>query len=248
MHPHLEDYRAGSHTEFKTTHKTGVLSPPITDYLSTRQGSSSTKKIRAVCASCNNGWMNRLEGHVRPILLPLIEGRGAWLDVAQQATLARWIAMKTMVSEHAHLNDDVTPLADRIALRESGTVPSYYRVQIAKHDDWTWASSFYRHSATLSRGPTPETGGTRKNIQVVSFGIGALFVNVLASRAIDPDELFVHDASLFPRIFPEQTEVLDWPPDRGITADEMNLIATSLETMLKQRPGIKWRPMPDGTG
>jgi hypothetical protein len=59
-----------------------------------RPGPVITKKIRAVCGDCNNGWMSRLETAVKPIILPMIRGDACTLDTEAQALLARWITMK----------------------------------------------------------------------------------------------------------------------------------------------------------
>ena len=49
-----------------------------------------------ICASCNNGWMSRLEETARPLLVDLIDNKRAqWeLSVQESALLARW-AVKT---------------------------------------------------------------------------------------------------------------------------------------------------------
>lgn len=52
--------------------------------------------FKSICSSCNNGWMSRLEADVKPLLLPLIEGRrsAGSLAEAEITLLARW-AFKT---------------------------------------------------------------------------------------------------------------------------------------------------------
>src|SRR3989337_3115102 len=62
-----------------------------------RPGAVHTIKIRAVCETCNNGWMNCLEQDVRPFLTPLIEATPVALDYEQMAVIARWIALKCIV-------------------------------------------------------------------------------------------------------------------------------------------------------
>ena len=58
-----------------------------------------TLKIRCVCKHCNNDWMSRLEGRVRPYLQPLLLGQSATLDSEGQTTIAVWAVKTAMVLE-----------------------------------------------------------------------------------------------------------------------------------------------------
>jgi len=51
-------------------------------------------KVKRVCAQCNNGWMNEIEGRARPFLSSLIQGHGRTLYREGQQRLATW-AVKT---------------------------------------------------------------------------------------------------------------------------------------------------------
>ena len=79
----------------------------------TRQGSTFTKKVRVVCATCNNTWMSALEEEAKTILLPLITSQEIILNVDQQRLLAEWLVMKTMFAEHNVPDDAIIPFADR---------------------------------------------------------------------------------------------------------------------------------------
>jgi hypothetical protein len=61
-------------------------------------------RVRAVCASCNNGWMSRLEGAVQPILKPILLGESPTVSGADRKTLARW-AVKTGIVMNAWHGD-----------------------------------------------------------------------------------------------------------------------------------------------
>jgi hypothetical protein len=43
-------------------------------------------KLRAVCGTCNSGWMSDLEAAVRPLIEPMIWGYNASLTTGQQIT------------------------------------------------------------------------------------------------------------------------------------------------------------------
>lgn len=56
--------------------------------------------VNAVCARCNNGWMSQLEERARPMLLPMLQGRGRELHREGQRTLASWALKTSMMFEH----------------------------------------------------------------------------------------------------------------------------------------------------
>jgi len=47
--------------------------------------------VKDVCASCNNGWMSRLEGIAGRVLTPLILGQSGVIAIEDQATIAMWV-------------------------------------------------------------------------------------------------------------------------------------------------------------
>lgn len=76
-----------------------VWHPVITQ---TRDSSLLNLRTRAVCESCNTGWMSRLEQQAKPLLIALEEaakGGGKPLNFARSEalTLARW-ALKTAIT------------------------------------------------------------------------------------------------------------------------------------------------------
>ena len=68
---------------------TEVASGRIVDF---RQHAVSAFVAGTVCGLCNNGWMSRLEGDAKPVLIPLIEDphRLEELDLVQRTLIARW--------------------------------------------------------------------------------------------------------------------------------------------------------------
>lgn len=47
--------------------------------------------VKDVCASCNNGWMSRLEDVAQRVLPPLIRGESGSIAVEDQAAIAAWV-------------------------------------------------------------------------------------------------------------------------------------------------------------
>jgi len=65
-------------------------------------------KLRKICEACNNGWMSRLEGRVKPLITGLIKKERSIrsLDDDERQTIARWagktaiIESRTVPAEH----------------------------------------------------------------------------------------------------------------------------------------------------
>jgi len=171
------------------------------------QGNVQTITIRAVCTGCNNGWMSKLEGAARPALTSLVLGQAVTLQAEQVAAVARWIALKCMVAEHASPGKALTPREDREALRASLTIPSYYRIYLAPYHGES-VVAYQRHSLLISLAPklaSPLSAEVTKNVQTVSFFMGRVFVHVNAARIENFDlESRVQITPFYPaaRIFP----------------------------------------------
>lgn len=99
-----------------------------------------------VCASCNNGWMNRLEIATRPYLYPLIRGESELrqLNQKQMHELACWY-LKTSVALSNSIGNDrfIMPQAHCMELysHEGTKLPSGVAVFAApaKRSDFVWS-------------------------------------------------------------------------------------------------------------
>lgn len=56
-------------------------------------------RIKAVCHTCNNGWMSNIEGENKPHMLAMMNDKPTVLTPEQQKLLARWAILKAMVIE-----------------------------------------------------------------------------------------------------------------------------------------------------
>jgi hypothetical protein len=202
-----------------------------------RQGGVHTIKIRAVCDHCNNGWMNRLEKEARPFLTPLIEEKPIVLDFEQQAIIARWVALKCMVAEHASPNNAVTPREDREAFKSDGTIPSYFRIYVANHN--LHSTGYLRRSNCIAfspEGPSPPLAGTPNNIQTISFLLGSVLIHLNAARI---DNFALEDRVLIPqvwnvcRVWPIQHFEVVWPHRPLLDGDGIELVADCLGSYVR---------------
>lgn len=209
-----------------------------------RQGDLRTVRIRAVCKNCNETWMSRLETAARPLLSPMALGQQVNLDTAAQEIVARWIALKIMVSEHSRGDMSLTTQEDRTLFKDEGLIPSYYRIYITSHMT-SQSTGFYRHSVTLtlsSEGLNPPLRGAVKNVQTISMMVGKIFVHHVADRVRD---FTFEERVIFPqlynsaRLWPAQQAEMSWPRRPLLDGDGANFIALGLERYLSASK-INW--------
>jgi hypothetical protein len=201
----------------------------------TRQGHLTTKKLRVVCQICNNSWMSELEGEVKPILIKVLGRETIELYAKEQEILARWIAMKAIIGEHSEKETHITPSEDRRLLRLEKRIPEYFAIYIGVHNTNS-DSAWLRISQTIAlspEGPSPPLGRLKRNMQSIAFICGSLFVFVFAVRedSIEPTK-FLQLKKLI-RIFPNQSEVVKWPPTDTLNRIDMGRIAWALDEMKK---------------
>lgn len=236
MHPLLEGDPKGKynrHTITRFPDGREEMSGP-----SSKPGNAFNIQVRAVCQPCNNGWMNRREGEVRPFLEKMITGAPVTITEADTETLAKWCAQKFIVMEHAHLGTSLTPKSDRVALRERGAIPPYFRIYVGNHCSAS-RSGATRQSHTLAlppKMPLPPLDGTERNIQTISILMGRLFVHLNAAR-IDGFEIesiyWISRVWNECRIWPNANAALTWPHRPLIDNDGLSMIGNTLETIIQ---------------
>ena len=213
-----------------------------------RPGSVKTKRIRVVCATCNNGWMSRLETAVKPIILPLIQGHACTLDQEAQALLARWITVKAIVTEYSQDDQRLTPSVDRIALANEYAIPSYFFIRVGRNAS-SWRTLFFRHSTTISLDRlviAAKLDGTERNIEQITMLFDALAIQVLAVRVAGRGIENRIAPQIGTQLWPVQTPTLDFGQFAETGDDELIACTHSLATFLdaNQRG---WFPMPKGS-
>ncbi len=141
-----------------------------------------TATLRAVCATCNNGWMSRLESLVKPQLRQIILGKPREVEAFFQPALAAWVYKTTMMNE--------------LAMPEQKLWPSFYsqfyrdrlphassQIWLGRYD-WEKANYAARYLGKRDRRRSPDTGqrldqGPRLFKGVLTVG-AAMFITCLA--------------------------------------------------------------------
>jgi hypothetical protein len=244
MHPNLPS-ESDAREEFLKTFAQRYSPAPLPAVSHERPGPVLTKKIRAVCGGCNNGWMSRLETAVKPIILPMIRGDACRLDTEAQALLARWITMKAIVTEYSQDNQKLTPTVDRVAFTNEYIIPPYFSIRLGRNGS-SWPTLFYRHSTTISLDqlPTiPPMDGADRNIQQTTMIFGALIVQVLAVRVVGRriENDIVPQIGI--QLWPIQTPMLDFGSFTCIGDTVLIACMHSLATFLDANMR-GWLPMP----
>ncbi|WP_444898853.1 hypothetical protein ACJJIX_12790 [Microbulbifer sp. VAAC004] len=146
-----------------------------------RSGDVTTITFRTVCKSCNNGWMSNLEENLKPIILNSMGNCDQHLSESETLWLAKWITMKTMVSEHTKLDRHSTPESDLLSFGANRIIPKHFQIYVAKHNSPKIAD----YSRTTTRLGTAATihlhlNKTSPNTQAVSFYLGKLFIFIFS--------------------------------------------------------------------
>jgi hypothetical protein len=178
-----------------------------------QHGHVMRKKIHAVCARCNNNWMNDLEKALLPFRVPLVRGEPVELSPDDQLSVARWVLLKVMVGEQNTPDEAAFSQDDRTAFMRSLTFPTNLFIYIATCGVDPWNNAYLKHSTTLSLSPTPSPDVTRsKNSQTTAFGLGDLFAFTMYSRSPGVNlENFIKIQPPFVRIWPGSGRASRWP-------------------------------------
>ena len=213
----------------------GALEPVI----STQQFEAI--KVRVVCKSCNNGWMGSLESEAKPTLKRILDGDSFEVTHTQQASLARWVTTKVVVSEHAARDRWVTPALDRMSLAQDGIVPDSFAIFIGTHktkadSGWVRISQIL---AASEQGPDPALKEEPHNVQTVAWICGPLFVFVFCIRekAIDAATFFNTPDMI--QLYPHIEGKIQWPPIQHVHRRTMSLLAYALDDM-KNLPNVRY--------
>lgn len=211
-----------------------------------RPAEMTTRKMRVVCATCNSGWLNRLEAAARPHLTKMVQGKRFMLSPDDQLAVARWCAAKVMMAEHGPSIEPVTPPADRAAMSQELKIPDYFRIYLGAHS-CAAQLGYIRRTSTVSlarngRWPIPKLEGMRRNVQQVSFLIGKAFVHVNAARVQD---FAIEDRFKFPivhqhmRFWPPTGNRRKWPGEAALTFDQLRVLSNSWEIVTRSK-GVAW--------
>lgn len=182
-----------------------------------------------VCPSCNNGWMSRLEGRIRPLLSPAVVGQPVLWSEADQIEIAWW-ATKTAVvleTQAGRSGDSFSADEVRLVCGDTGRSPDHVRVSAAAVEGTIAPLGFLCCRAHM----TDAQSGTRLcDLHLYTITLGALVLQV--GRPSPPQPGYsvwqrTHvtlpaEGSLVPPI----PSGRHWPPERIYSWDEVVRLST----------------------
>lgn len=188
------------------------------------------KRVRAVCETCNSGWMSRREDAVKPYISGMLFGRGRHLHREGQIALATWGALKALVAQRSFReHDPYGRIPDEhyhelYELRDKPILPDSVAVYTAQ-TAWSRKQAypgFYRLNGIALRGEEQE----RQDGYLLTFAVLDVMLQVL--RLFDhPGARFGHRPGLAEsvrRIYPP-TDSFVWPPGPALTQGGVLAIA-----------------------
>ena len=205
-----------------------------------RHGHTTTRKLRRVCRSCNNGWMGDLEQLAKPHLSQMMSGQSTYMDADAQKNVVNWITLKGMVFENNRREDAATTLEQRQRFMTDREIPAYTQIHLFRCGETPWDWQFHRHSASFIASPTPVPLHPRtKNAQSFVLGVGELLFYVLQAFAADIEFRFERVAAR--QVWPPVDAIVMWPPVMRATRDEAEHLAANMEEFIREN-SPSWRP------
>lgn len=200
-------------------------------------------QVKCVDEACNNGWMRELENAARPFMVPMLTGDNSrlYLGKKQQTILAAWIALKTMIQEHAPFGDRISHPSQLRRMYTRRLAPETgWRIWIARFDvpgaDKLWNS----HPMLL----LPDSVARRRkndlathyNSQTATYVIGKLLIHLIRSPHQNLTRLWHWHPAVAPklcRIWPLTGWDVFWPPT-PLTDEEAGYVAGAIHALVKR--------------
>lgn len=191
-----------------------------------KPGSVLTARIREVCAPCNNGWMSALEVSVQPLLKRLWRpeyplGRTV-VSPAEAQVVAAWAAKTAWVWERVSDQQITATVEMRKQLMDHQQPPEFTQVWIARHVGKT-NFGVYVGRMEVTHQDDQWDAGRRRHVLMCTLTFRGLTVLVRTDdgRGVPgmrpPSDQW--------RQFWPVTEVVQWPPLRPASDDDVQAIA-----------------------
>lgn len=176
-------------------------------------------QVKRLCASCNNGWMSRLENDAKPVLKSILDDKSKDLYASAQLTIARWAVKTAMVLEAI---DSKRPWFysedERQMMRADLSLPHRTSVWIAK-----CVKQPNIYSAAKDHRTTPGDDGVHAFGTTMAFGSLALqIVSIKTPNVIPKNVNLTYDVreglwdQTLVQVWPTTQNSLAWPPHYGL--------------------------------
>lgn len=196
-------------------------------------GDPRSRRVPVVCARCNGGWMSQVQTAVKNRLIPLLDGKVAFLRPYDQKILAAWATMCVMTGEYYSPEQAAIPFADREYLRLYRESPPGWRIWIGRYVRGKWQGYWVHHSLPILAEEDIPQGDPNyvppPNTQMTTFVVGQLYIHAFSSATTDITHRWqfagVHGIAktVLAQIWPLQESFIAWPTEDiwDITADRL---------------------------
>jgi hypothetical protein len=205
-----------------------------------RHGHVVNTKVKAVCKTCNNGWMSIAETEAKSPLIQLMHRQTHSISPKDQLAIARWVMIKMFVMEWSKPHIPAFTQETRTAFYEQRTMPDDLFIDLLAFDGGeTWAAAFVRQSLWIGDKEQAAildgSGLELCNTQSVTFGIGYLTVHVFHSYALAVEP--AGHPNISRRIWPPSGSYQPWPPVQIMTSDELHTASLAFNAYLATKGG-----------
>jgi hypothetical protein len=180
--------------------------------LQSHNGPTGSRKIRNVCAKCNNGWMSKLESSAKPILIDLMSSKKVFLDFDQQEILSNWIVMISIMAEYTDKATLAIPDNHRYHLMQNKPISDGWRIWIGTYSGIEWKQRYRHQGGVVALKNIDHVTYFEVATQFSTFVIGSLLIHATSTTIPNHYPIFdprISDylVQIWPRIAPSVT----WP-------------------------------------
>jgi hypothetical protein len=142
------DYREGDAQVHWLSNQIDADAGPV--FGESRRPISTLKNtLSRVCASCNNGWMSRLQEAAKPLLVELFQGRWPKMTRRDCSVLARWATMFAMVVEFADPKTVAVSQAQRTHFMNSDQPAALFKIWMGRFAKYSNNDCGFYHRASV---------------------------------------------------------------------------------------------------
>lgn len=187
-----------------------------------------TKKLRIVCKTCNEGWMNIAEQDAFKYITSLIEqGSGAY-DIQAQKVISLYLAIFFSIADREHLPTSGIGQPERAYIYRYKDIPRdwYFFLGRSENNDWQYR---FRHHGGHIKMATEGLNFEFRNYQICTAGVGKLIMHSITSDGVTSlrDPIVYARAHGLALIHPYTNEVnMKFLP--SLTSEQITLIADTV--------------------
>jgi hypothetical protein len=182
-------------------------------------------RVKDVCKPCNNEWCEAIDTEAQPVLEPMIRGRAARLDPAEQLIVAVWANKTFLLLQRTHKDHRRSiPDSEYRWFREHRWPLANEQVWIGQYDGTgDWPISYHHYGFELfdrAAGPPVDSPDVVHGY-VIAFTVGHLLFRAFGHIVKDgptvmPGGPFV---TVLRQVWPASGDTVEWPPVTVVSGD-----------------------------